>query len=218
MASNAEPIRVFILEDEGYSEESMVNEINKADDMILVGTCRVLEEAVDRVLEIKPDVVLIDVIFAGVYDSDGIVEFERMKKKLPDLKGIVVSGYGESKLVKRAFTAGVRGYIRKTDPRALVGAIRKVWYDDDVALEPGMERYLADVASEKPVVLTERQREVLVAYAQGLMIKEIAAKLEISEGTVKEHVRVLKDKTGLCTKGELIIWAIRNGYLRVAPA
>ena len=208
--------RVLILEDDSFASGAMASFLGSQRDIEIVGICEVLDRARAETARLKPDVILIDVVFANVFDSDGIVEFERMRESMPSLKGIVVSNFCDEHLVRRAFRAGAVGYMRKSGLEELAKGIRKVCFEDDVAIDAGLQRYLVARADEK-IELSERQREVLVRYAKGALIKEIANDLKVAESTVKDHVRQLKEKTGCSTKGELIVWAITNRVLRIGP-
>jgi DNA-binding NarL/FixJ family response regulator len=171
-------------------------------------------EAVDKTVELKPDLVLMDIRMPG---KDGIQATAEIKKAVPSAKIVMLTSLAEDESLIRAVKAGASGYLLKT----LDGAeLARCLSDIEAGKDPfssGLEESLLSAfrnegegasGSDGPhPLLTGRERQVLALIAQGRSYKEIGTELFISERTVKFHVERLKAALGLNTKEELASFA-----------
>lgn len=185
-------------------------------DIEIVAEATTGEQAVQLALEYRPDVVLLDV---RMPDGDGLNTLGRIKLECPDLPILILSSYDNPTYVARAVALGAAGYLMKTTPKEeLLARIQKAasgesaWTRDELRRVTGAlatPRLNADVE----VPLTQRESEVLRQLANGLTNKEIAAALQISYETVKEHVQHILRKVGVSDRTQAAVWAVRKGLV-----
>lgn len=175
-------------------------------------------EAVQYVQQLKPDVLVVDLMMA---DMSGLLVIRQARKKSPKTAALVLSMYGNDCYVVEALQAGAKSYVLKDcPPEELLRAVREVAAGHRYLAPPlsdrAIEAYL--VRSEESKLdpydmLTTREREVLHLAAQGLTGAQTAEKLCISPRTVESHRSRLMQKLGLRNRAELIHYAIRQGLV-----
>jgi DNA-binding NarL/FixJ family response regulator len=180
---------------------------------------------VAQVAALRPDVVLMDVRMPGM---DGIEATRRVVEQSPGTKIIVLTTFDLDEYAFGALKAGASGFLLKdVKPEELVAAIHTV-AAGDAAVSPRVTRRMLDLfagrlpeetgltvsAGEPLAVLTPRERDVFVAVAEGLTNAEIAAKLVVSETTVKTHVGNILTKLALRDRVHVVVWAYENGLIR----
>lgn len=152
------------------------------------------EEAVKAALELKPDVVVMDLSMPVM---DGVEATRRIRKALPDTHVLILTTYSTSVDVARAMEAGASGaFVKDADDDQLVEAIRKVAAGES-AFSPEIEAMIAN--SPRPPELTERQQKILEATSNGLSSEQIACWLGISAYAVNQHQRESSPILWLCT-------------------
>jgi DNA-binding NarL/FixJ family response regulator len=171
------------------------------------------DEAVKYALAHKPDVVLLDI---RMHDGDGLTALGRIKLEKPEIPVLILSTFDNPTYIARSVALGASGYLLKSCTRdELLTAIRAaaagetVWTRDELRRVTGAlatPRLAADVE----VPLTQRESEVLKQLALGLTNKEIAATLQISYETVKEHVQHILRKIGVSDRTQAAVWAVRK--------
>lgn len=171
------------------------------------------DEAVKYALAHKPDVVLLDI---RMQDGDGLNALGRIKLDKPEIPVLILSTFDNPTYIARSVALGASGYLLKSCSRdELLTAIRAaaagetVWTRDELRRVTGAlatPRLAADVE----VPLTQRESEVLKQLAHGLTNKEIAAALQISYETVKEHVQHILRKIGVSDRTQAAVWAVRK--------
>ena len=170
-------------------------------------------EAIERTIEIRPDVVILDVRMPG---GDGLNCLGRIKLDCPELPVIIFSAYDNPTYVARAVSWDAMGFLLKDAPREqLLEAIRKAARGEAAWTRDELRRVTGALAtprlnSDVEVPLTRRESEVLKQLALGLTNKEIAQSLEISYETVKEHVQHILRKIGVSDRTQAAVWAVRN--------
>jgi two-component system response regulator NreC len=178
-------------------------------------------EAIRMALELKPDVVLMDVSMP--HGMDGLTATAELKQRLPETNILILTMHDDDEYLFRAIQIGASGYILKNAPHEeLVSAIRSVAAGDaylyPTATKRLMSEYLNRLKSgaEPPDAydrLSEREKEILGWIARGYSNKEIADHLVISVKTVETHKANLMEKLGLKTRPELIKFALKKGLL-----
>lgn len=179
----------------------------------LGSTAKSSAEALEKLRQKRPDVVLMDIRMPGV---DGLSTLERIKTDHPDLPVVMYSAYDNQTYLARALALGAAGYVRKSDgSEKLVDRIRKAasgvsaWAPEELQHVTG-PLVLPNVVNGMEIALTQRESEVLHQMANGLTNKEIAKMLKISYETVKEHVQHVLRKIGVKDRTQAAVWAVRN--------
>ncbi|WP_328995731.1 response regulator transcription factor [Kribbella sp. NBC_01245] len=208
-----EMVRVVVADDQQIVREGLVALLGMIDGVDVVGAAVNGEEAVKLVAERRPDVVLMDLRMPGV---DGIEATRRITAGHPDTAVLVLTTYADDESISAALTAGARGYLTKDAGRVEIGAALRstaagqATFDHEVS-----RRLIAGLTSPGPVPgrdgLTARETEVLVLIAKGLSNPEIAARLFITEATVKTHINNTFAKIGARHRAEAVTYAYRNG-------
>ncbi len=218
----AEPIRVVIADDHALYRRGLAAVVLLEDSIEVVGEAADGDEAVERTVELLPDVVLMDV---RMPHTSGIEACQRIKELVPSTRIIMLTMSDEEYDLYEAVKAGANGYLLKDIPaEEIAEGIIKVAGGDSLISPSMASKLLAEFAQmskrqeERPtgvVVprLTEREREVLRLVARGMANKEIARTLFISENTVKNHVRNILDKLQLHSRMEAAMFAVRENLL-----
>lgn len=211
----AAPIRIFIADDHTLVRSGVQALLETVDDLIVIGEAADGRQAVDAVLALRPDVVLMDLEMPVL---DGIGAIAAIMAQWPAARILVLTSFATDDRVFPAVKAGALGYLLKdSGPDALVQAIRQVNRGES-SLHPQIARKLmqelARPATQPPTAdpLTPREVEVLRLLAQGLGNQEIADQLVISEPTVRSHVSNILSKLHLASRTQAALYALREGY------
>ncbi|HSJ55194.1 MAG TPA: response regulator transcription factor [Anaerolineae bacterium] len=220
-----ETIRVLIADDHAVVRQGLRTFLELQDDpsklpIHVVGEATNGAEAVELARRLQPDVVLLDLVMPVM---DGIEATPRIIEGCPRARVMILTSFGEEERVFPAIRAGAQGYLLKDiSPDDLVEAVRAV-YAGKVQLHPDIARKLmwavagkeeavaGHAAAHHPNELTERELEVLRLIADGLNNREIAARLVISEKTVKTHVSSILGKLHLEDRTQAAVYAFRHG-------
>ena len=181
------------------------------------------EEAVRLVLDMSPDVVLMDVRMPG---TDGVQATSRIVSSGSESRVIILTTFDLDEYAYAALRAGASGFLLKdAPPTDLISAIRAVASGDAVVAPSTTRRLLSNIATRLPgggagdgsqpdlQLLTPREREVMLAVARGLSNAEIAGTLVLSEATVKSHVGRILAKLKLRDRVQIVIFAYDNGLV-----
>ncbi len=210
-------IRLFQADDHAIVRAGMQALIMSEPDMQLIGEAADGVEAVQKIAELQPDVVLLDLQMPR---KGGLEAIPEIKRVAPDSKILVVTSFGDDDHLFAAVKAGAQGYLLKdSSPDAILNAIRDVAagrgaLSADVALrviqEMGKEPKVkpADPTNDP---LTSRELEILRLVAQGLTNQEIAEKFVVSERTVRTHVSNILGKLHLANRTQAALYALREG-------
>jgi DNA-binding NarL/FixJ family response regulator len=203
-------IKVVLVDDHAMFRTGVRAELGSSVD--IVGEAADAKEAVQTVLETRPDVVLLDVHLPG---GGGAEVLRQVLPAAPEVKFLALSVSDAAADVIGTIRAGARGYVTKSITGTdLVAAIKRV-ADGDAVFSPRLAGFVLDAfaGSEPPSVdddldrLTQREREVLRLIARGYAYKEIAKELFISVKTVETHVSAVLRKLQLSNRYELTRWA-----------
>ena len=206
-------IRILIADDHLIVREGLRLILETEDGFALVGEACDGAEAVRLAAELQPDVVLMDLRMPGM---DGLTAIERLRETHSHIAVVILTTYNEDDLMVRGLRAGARGYLLKdTDRETLFHAIRAAARGEMLLKPEIIAKVLAHAAAPPsgPLDLTDREREVLEAVAQGERSKEIAARLYITERTVKAHLTSIYNKLGVDSRAAAVAAAIQRGWL-----
>ena len=212
------PVRVLVVDDQALMRHSLAVLIGAAPDLVVVGEAAGGEEAVALALELRPDVVLMDIRMPGV---DGIEATRRITAGPYPTRVLVLSMFELDEYVHAALRAGAGGFLLKdARPDQLADAVRRTHRGESLfaptILTRLVEHYL-DRPGTVPVRsvdrLTRRETEVLVLVARGLSNDEIGRALHIATKTVKTHVGSLLAKLAARDRAQLVIAAYRSGLV-----
>jgi len=208
-------IRVLIADDHSVVREGLHMFLGRDPELALVGEAADGEEAVYLARQLRPDVVLMDLLMPGM---DGIAATSVIRNELPETEIIALTSVLESDLVISAMRAGAIGYLLKDTQAPELRRAIKAAAAGQVQLSPQASAYLVRKLQvpEIPVALTERETEVLRLLAQGQSNKELAGNLQIVEDTVKIHVKHILSKLGVQSRTQAVLCAIRLGLVAAA--
>ena len=221
-------VRVLVVDDQRVVRDGLALLLRVAPDVDLVGTAENGQVALDRLDELAPDVVLMDLRMPVL---DGVEATRRIRAGHPTVQVIVLTTYADDESVFAALRAGARGYLTKdADADEIVRAVQRV-HAGEAMLDASVQARLLDAfgagmpasappaasgraPDELPDDLTPREAEVLALIAEGLSNAEIARRLVVSEATVKTHVNRLFAKTGVRDRAQAVRYAYRHGLAR----
>jgi two-component system nitrate/nitrite response regulator NarL len=213
-------IKVLIVDDHPVVRKGLHSCLANREHLKVVGEAADGAEAILKVTELLPDIVLMDI---GMPGMDGLAVTEKLHKESPQTKVLVLSVHSTREYVLRIIKAGARGYVLKDAPtEELVKAIEVV-YAGDAFFSPSVARialnqYVAESDDRDPMTrLSEREREVLVQIAEGKSNKEIAVKLGIGVRTIETHRERTMRKLDIHSVAGLTKFAIAHGMISMDP-
>ena len=185
-------IRILLVEDQTLMRQGLKTILDLEPGMQVVGEAGAGEEGVRQALALRPDVILMDVQMPGL---DGVAATAAICRAWPEARIIILTTFNRDDYVFQGIKAGALGFLLKDLPAGqLISTIQRV-YAGEVFIQPEIAsralRELMHPAAQPLEALSDREREVLVLLAQGQSNREIAEKLVITEGTVKNCVQVI---------------------------
>lgn len=212
-------IRILIVDDHAMLREGMRTLLSREKDFEVVGEAANGEEAVRLAGELKPDIVIMDIMMPVM---NGAEATRQIRQANPAVSVLVLSAFSDIRSIVDILEAGACGYLLKSSAgEELIKAIRSVRAGESV-LDPEVTRKLVQrlaSLSRGPEEhgtngqLTEREREILKWAAHGLSNKEISEKLFISLRTVKAHLTNIFNKLGCGSRTDAIIKGLKQGYI-----
>jgi two-component system response regulator DesR len=200
-------VRVLLAEDQAMVRGAIAALLALEEDIEIVAEASRGDEVVALALESGPDVALLDVEMPG---GDGLDAAAALREKLPSCRVIILTTFGRAGYLKRAMENGAAGFLLKDAPSSeLAKAIHRVMRGERV-VDPDLAA-VALSAGDNP--LTEREREVLAASEGGATIEDVAARLYLSEGTVRNYLSAAIKKLGTRNRVEAARLAQRRGWL-----
>jgi DNA-binding NarL/FixJ family response regulator len=213
-----EKIRILITDDHPVVREGLSAMLAREKDIEVVGEAKDGKEAVARVNELMPDIVLMDL---RMPEMDGVEAMRQIKTRRPDIQFIVLTTYNNDEYIFKGIEAGARAYLLKDAPRdELFKAIRAVSRGESL-IEPAVAGKVLDRLAElsrqmnTPEVLSDREIEVLTLIARGASNKIIADTLNIGQSTVKTHIQSVFHKLEVNDRTEAVTVAVKKGIIRL---
>lgn len=196
-------IRAIVVDDHAMVREGLAIVLTADGDITIVGTAANGEEGRDLARSEKPDVVVMDLSMPVM---DGIRATSAVREVSPETRVLILTSFTERDSVQRALEAGATGYqLKDAEPEQLRAAVRAV-HAGHAPLDPRVAAALLP-AVRGADILSEREKEVLQLVADGLANKQIAARLGISERTVKAHLGNIFKEIGVADRTSAALWA-----------
>lgn len=207
-------IRVVVADDHHVVRRGLTGLIDSTDDLEVVGVAANGAEAVELVREHRPDVALMDLQMPEV---DGVEATRTILAEALGTEVLVLTSFSDQARIHAAIDAGAVGYLLKdAEPEVLLDGIRAVARGES-PIDPRAARRLlaarADAAPDPGAGLSPRETEVLRLVVQGLLNKQIAQRLGVTERTVKAHLTSAYQRIGVADRTQAALWAQRNGLV-----
>jgi DNA-binding NarL/FixJ family response regulator len=212
------PVRILIADDHPVVRFGLTQMLNAEPDLVVVGEASDVDEVVQKVQVLNPDVTVLDMEMG---DAHGVDALRALRAIDQVARVIIYTGYDDTKRIVEAVHLGIQGYLLKDlGGKELVRAIRVV-HGGETAFQPTVTakllQHLRQESSPdgtRPEPLSERERQVLVIMAEGHSNQAIADNLCISERTVKFHVSAILGKFGVKNRTEAVMTAIKYGIVK----
>jgi NarL family two-component system response regulator LiaR len=209
------PIRVMLVDDHAVVRSGLSAFLLAYDDLELVGEANSGERAITLCPQLKPDVVLMDMVMPNM---DGATATGLIREKCSDIQVIALTSFKEKDLVEGALQAGAIGYLLKdVSADELVNAIRSAAAGKPTLAPEAAQVLIQSTRApvEKPGFdLTDREHEVLALLVEGLNNNQIAERLVISVSTAKFHVSSILSKLGVASRTEAVAVALKNDLVK----
>jgi two-component system response regulator DesR len=200
-------ITVLLADDQHLVRGALAALLALEPDITIVGEVARGDEVVDCVIELQPDVALLDVEMPGI---DGLAAAAAITKMAPSTRILILTTFGRPGYLRRAMESGASGFIVKDAPAdQLADAVRRVHRGERV-VDPVLA---AETLAAGPSPLTGRERDVLIASRDSPTVATIAARLFLSEGTVRNYLSSVIAKTGTSNRAEALRIAEAQGWL-----
>ncbi|MCX7983154.1 MAG: response regulator transcription factor [Syntrophales bacterium] len=213
-------ISVLIADDHEVVRDGIKELLRRQPDIEIAGEASDGKEAIVRVREIHPDVVLLDISMPGL---NGLEAINIIRRVIPPPEVVVLTMYDKDAYIKQLFQAGARGFVLKASPsREIVEAIRAAHRGEMFISTKLQERVVSGYLKASSTVsaspsrydlLTEREQQVFRLIAQGKSSKDIAEFLSISLKTVEKHRAHIMQKLGLHDRVDIVKYAIKIGIM-----
>ena len=209
---------VMLVDDHSIMRDLLRDALENTGEFEVVAQAADGQEALRVAAEAAPDVIVMDVIMPVM---DGIEACREITELLPDTRVLMLTASNEQDAIVRSIAAGATGYLQKySGKEQLLATLREVAEGEfripgNAArrLARAVRSPLADAASERLDTLTDREREILKQFAEGLSYQEIGDVREISALTVRNAVSGVQKKLGFRTRQQMVVWAIRAGVV-----
>jgi DNA-binding NarL/FixJ family response regulator len=206
-----DPIRLLIVDDHPVVRDGLRGMFTGTSEVDVVGEAADGAEAVTLAEALRPDVILMDLRMPGV---DGVTAIGRLAERGLGTRVLVLTTYDTEADVLPAIEAGATGYLLKDAPREeLVRAVRAAFEGQPVLSPAVAKRLMGQVRRPPPEALSQRELQVLQLVADGATNREAAARLFVSEATIKTHLLHVYGKLGVRDRAAAVGEAYRRGLL-----
>ena len=200
-------VRLLLAEDQALIRSALAALLDLERDFTVVATVGRGDEVVAAAKAFHPDVALLDIEMPGI---DGLAAAAVLSQQVPECRVLILTTFGRPGYLRRAMEAGARGFVVKDAPvEQLADAIRRVMAGEHV-VDPTLA---AATLASGPSPLTARERDVLVAARSSATVSEIANRLFLSEGTVRNYLSAAMAKAGARNRGQAVQIAEEKGWL-----
>lgn len=210
-------IRVMIVDDHLVVREGIKFMLETTSGFVCVGEAENGKEALRLVAEVEPDIILMDL---RMPEMDGLEAIKQIRRAFPQIAIVILTTYNEDELMFRGLQAGARGYVLKETSRAKLFETIRVAIRGETLISPDIMTRLLTYAErpshaeqEKKSPLTEREREVLLGLAKGERRKEIAARLCVTERTIKAYITNIYTKLNVDSSAAAVAIALQQGLI-----
>jgi len=217
------PVRVLVVDDHPLFRRGLISLLDDAPDIEVVGEAATAHQAVEQARKLQPDVVLMDVFMPG----GGVEATRGICQQMPHIRVLMLTVSEDNDSLFNAIDAGASGYLLKeVRSEELIEGIRRVAEGQSVLSPAVASKVLRRVRESSPppfsagappvggaVHITPRESELIELIARGLTNPQIAEQLELSESTVKNHIRNIIRKTHLHSRAEIVAWAAQRGLI-----
>ena len=200
------PIRVSIVEDLAEIREGLVDLVRSDKELLMIGSFEDAESAVQKLPDLQADIVVMDINLPGMSGIDCI---KNVKEKCPGTQFMMFTVYENDDKVLRAMQAGATGYLlKRTKPEQILEGIKEL-NQGGSPMSSNIARKLLNIflhekKATKKEILSDRENEVLQLLADGLLYKEIAERLYIGHGTVRQHLHNIYEKLQVHNRTEAV--------------
>lgn len=214
------PIRIIIADDHAIVRSGLEMMVNIQDDMEVIDTASDGQEAYQKSIQLKPDIIIMDLNMSP--GENGLTATRKLKEAMPEIKVLILTMHDDREYIFRLLQAGASGYILKSaEDLDLINAIRTVQKGEaylypkaqKLLIEDYMERLAMEGSDDVFKLLSSREQEVLEYIAKGYTNKEIADILYLSVKTIESHKSKIMEKLQLRTRPELVKYALKKGLL-----
>ena len=213
-----EQIQIVVVDDHPVLRDGLSAVLNTQPDFRVIGEAESGVEAVEIIVELRPDVVMLDL---EMPEMDGVETLKRLREHNPDIRVIVFTAFDTDERILAAVQAGAQGYLLKGAPRDQIFEAVRVVHSGDSLLQPVVASKLlrqmsqTSESTETFGSVTPRGLDVLRLLARGLQNKEIAEELGITERTVKFHVGTILNRLGAGNRTEAVTRAVQKGLIEL---
>lgn len=206
-------MRILIVDDDALIRDGIKMILEHEDDFEVVGTAANGKEAIDLCKETYPDIVLLDIRMPVM---DGVEATKLIKELFNKVKVLLLTTFKDSEYIRSAIKYGAEGYVLKSSSsESIIESIRTI-SQGNVVYEKEVARLISEMVKKeqkvsfKDLKITQREYELMELISKGLSNKEIAEKLYMSEGTIRNNISALLDKLGFRDRTQLAIFFIRK--------
>ena len=204
-------IKVLLADDQAILSDGIASVLSVCPELEVVGMAKDGAEAVALVKERHPDVVLMDIRMPNM---NGVIATQEIKKIYPEIKVVILTTFDDSDYILNAINNGASGYLLKdTSAAALIDAIKNA-YNGDTILPAKIARRIADAAKmvtndreirlKRAFGFSDRETEIAVMIYEGFTNKQIAAALRLSDGTARNYISTIYEKTGSSSRTDAV--------------
>lgn len=210
-------IRISIADDHKMVRDGIIRLLELDSNFVIVGQSDDGLQCIEMIKEVEPDILLLDI---NMPKANGLDVLKSLKELKSTVKVIVLTIHSEIEFLIKAYKFGVKGYVLKDSELAVLREAIYSVYKNETYIQENLkpmlqERLLRGMNTRKDEVLTEREIEVLRLIAKGLINKEIASELSISEKTVKNHAGNIFKKIDVSDRTQAAVYAIKHNYVQI---
>lgn len=206
-------LKILIVDDHNLIVEAWMSILKTVNGFEVTGSASTEKEAIEKAINEKPDVVLMDI---NLKQGSGFDATEQICNKMAKTRVIGLSIHDDMALVKKIFSKGALGYLTKNSSKdELIEAIKTVYKGEKYICTEIKDKYFKNMMSgeDNQKELTEREIEIVKLIANGLTSKEIGVELNVSNRTIDTHRHNILKKLDLPNSAQLSIWAKNKGYI-----